>query len=731
MIIIMEVKKELNRLERKKGQKFALLANTFTPVGTYVIIGALMIIYAGDVLSLSSSKISSILALIPLVSILRFFLLNQLTKFGKVKLMQVTSFLQLLLIILMILIPEQIISYKIYLSILITYSLLTQLGGGTAWQPLLRDITTTEDRGRFFSGMRLVFTLVSLLVTGITPLIIGESISAIEYKMFLFLPLISKIIMIFMVQKVPELQPIINKKRKFSIKETFREIRSLKDPLIMIILVQCTFFPLFILYLKQVLNLPSNIVTTSVFIGTLGNAVSLLLWGQISDIVGFRNTLSGVHILGLLQLPFLLFIQPIIGLDSATMLITALLIYSFIDGMVLAGSGIAMTSIQHFYTTKERSIFIFSVYSAITLLINALWIFINGKIITDFSEPIILQPFISRIFYLDGVKVFMISMAIITRIILFLYVRKLPNIKPWFGLSDFFTSLNPTSIRTLLQSTRIHKLDGNGREMMSYNLGRRRNPFSIHSLISLLKDPSYDVKVSAIRELGRSGSTLAGIHLYELLKNPKMSIYHEHIVWSLGQLGWEEAIEDMLIFLESDRSEKLKAVSARALGRIRSNKAIPMLQNLIKVMTPTFHLSSSACWALIKLDIKNSAFIIFSALPLYKSSNIRYEIMDMLCPHLNIDNLWILKYGQDQGGWKALKQFTEDGSPKWKIQNSDIIKSLYNMDVVVIQKKYNVYIEQSQNSIYCDLNKVLQKQSEWNSLCLLASAQMLLNSSAV
>ncbi len=54
----MEITK-LSNAERKKGQKYALLANTFTPIGTYVITGALMIIFAGDVLNLPASKISS------------------------------------------------------------------------------------------------------------------------------------------------------------------------------------------------------------------------------------------------------------------------------------------------------------------------------------------------------------------------------------------------------------------------------------------------------------------------------------------------------------------------------------------------------------------------------------------------------------------------------------------------------------------------------------------------
>ncbi|MGL1891167.1 MAG: MFS transporter [Spirochaetaceae bacterium] len=700
---------ELNRPQRKIGQKYALLANTVTPIGTYVITGALMIIYAGDVLHLSTSKISGIMSIIPLVGLLRFFLLKVLSSIGKVRLIQSSAIFKAIIVIGMILIPPKDLSYTLYLSLLISFSLLNQLGLGTAWQPLLRDITTNQDRGRFFSRMRLVFTLISLVVTGIIPLIIGESISSVEYKIFLFFPLLAQINMVIMVHKVPEIPYVKNSKKKLSLTEIVKELKTLTRPLFMIILVQCTFFPLFVLYLKQGLNLPSNIVTTAVFVGTLGNAVSLLFWGNISDTLGFKNTLTGVHILGLLQIPFLFLIQP----DK----IYGLMIYSFIDGMVLAGSGIAMTSIQHYYTTKERSIFIFSVYGAITLIINAIWIFINGQVISGFSNPLVI---------LDGVKVFMIIVAVVSRIILFVSVQKIPNIRPWFGLGDFFTSLNPTSFRTMIQVGRLHKLDDNRREQMSYSLGRRGNPFSINSLISLLKDPSYDVKVSAIRELGRSGSELAGKRLFTMLQNPYMSIYHEHIVWALGQLQWEEATEIIISFLQSDRSEKLKAVSARSLGRIGATIAVPILKELVKTMTPTFHLSSSACGALIKLDMKSNAALVFNSLQLYKDNNIRYEIMDLICPHLNINNEWILKHGQDQGGYLALMQFSEERPSKWRQENRIIIEALQLRDYEKIKDQYNIKFSKDNNSIYTTLNDILDKQTEWVPLCLLASAQLLL-----
>jgi len=346
-------------------------------------------------------------------------------------------------------------------------------------------------------------------------------------------------------------------------------------------------------------------------------------------------------------------------------------------------------------------------------------------VIDRYQMPLNLPAVLTDHLYLDGVKVFMICFSILARSLLFLLVRGLPNLRPWFGLGDFFTALNPLSLRTLVQSGRLSRLDGRSREMMSHSLGYRGNPFSIHSQAALLKDPSYDVKVSAIRELGRTGSPLAGRTLHPLLEKPNMAIYHEHVIWALGQLEWEPAAPDLVAFLTSDRSEKLKAASARALGRIGTGGAVPVLRELIGCITPTFHLSSSACWALIRLDPAGSADLIFQALPRYRDSNIRYEVMDALCPHLGISNTWILKYGQDQGAWQALIEQTEEQSLRWRRDHEEVIAALREQNFSLIR---NLYAEfpGSGDGMGGVLRGCLAEQEGWNPLFLLASAQMLL-----
>ena len=72
----------------QKGQRYALLSNLFGNLLTYFVIGAMMQLYASDVLGFSPREISGILAIIPLFSTLKVFLLKPVQRIGYVRMMK-------------------------------------------------------------------------------------------------------------------------------------------------------------------------------------------------------------------------------------------------------------------------------------------------------------------------------------------------------------------------------------------------------------------------------------------------------------------------------------------------------------------------------------------------------------------------------------------------------------------------------------------------------------------
>ena len=147
-----------------------------------------MQLFANDVLGYSPMRIASILAIIPMVAFIRFPILSKIRRLGYVKIMVISSLCKLAVIAAMMLIPLSSLSFAIYLSLLILFSIAGQLGGGTVWQPLLRDITTNDNRGHFFARMRFTFTLTTMIMTAVIPFFIEDSITIGQYG-----PLVARI----------------------------------------------------------------------------------------------------------------------------------------------------------------------------------------------------------------------------------------------------------------------------------------------------------------------------------------------------------------------------------------------------------------------------------------------------------------------------------------------------------------------------------------------------------
>lgn len=77
--------------QRKKGQNAALLSNLFASLNQYIVLGALMMLYANDVLGLYPKRISKILAIVPLIALLRIPFLQAIQNFGRVKVLIVAD----------------------------------------------------------------------------------------------------------------------------------------------------------------------------------------------------------------------------------------------------------------------------------------------------------------------------------------------------------------------------------------------------------------------------------------------------------------------------------------------------------------------------------------------------------------------------------------------------------------------------------------------------------------
>lgn len=678
---------ELSLSERRRGQKAAARANMASQGILYVMTGAMMMLFATDVLGLSASRISQVLAVIPLAALARIFILPWLRRVGYVRTLFYTDILRLLVVITFLLVPSRMLSFPLYLGLLLIFATAGQIGGGTVWQPLLRDITTAADRGRFFARMRFRFTAVGTVVTAVVPLLVGTAVTEVQYKILLVIPAVGLLNHIIWVKQIPERSHEEEGAETPTFREMMQALRRsplLRRPLLIFLAVQFSLFPLLPVYLRQVVGIPSNLVSTYLFCVSLGSAASYALFGRISDSLGFKPLLTGVLVIASLVSPFYLLVTPLgpdfAGLAAAgwpeRLSILSLFAMGVITGSVSAGAGLGLTSIQHYFVSSKDSLVSMNAFSSLTVLIVSFQSLAYGFLIDRVAVPMGNVPIIVGYLSADAVKIYLVVVATLFRGVAILAARGLPNLRAYFGLADFFSALSPSSIRTMIIGRRVVRDDEVERLLSARRLGLEPTPLGVDPLLTMLEDPSYDVKVEAIRALGPSGSPIAGARLLEELERDEMSILSDHIAWALRELRYAPAASALTKRLaDPSFGPRFKAAAARALGKIGDLSAVGPLTDVLE-STEREMLRASAMIALIGLQADGGKREVLAALPSIGGALAEREILFHLCRFYNLPTSWLLALPRGTGARAALLNYVEEKPAAWQRPRRHIISAV-------------------------------------------------------
>jgi hypothetical protein len=195
---------QLNPHVRKRAQRSALFSQLFAVMISGVVAGEYMMLYANDVLGLSAVSIATIFSLAPFASVLRLPALPHIQRLGLVKSLQLARIGQGLIVIALLLLPADWVRFPILAGLVVTFVLFRELGLGTVWQPLMRSITTEDDRGGFFARMRSSFTLVNLTLSAAIALFVGQQLSELQYKILLGVALFGTVNSLLWSRGIPE-----------------------------------------------------------------------------------------------------------------------------------------------------------------------------------------------------------------------------------------------------------------------------------------------------------------------------------------------------------------------------------------------------------------------------------------------------------------------------------------------------------------------------------------------
>jgi MFS family permease len=744
--------KQLTSGMRRQAQHRMISAISLSGLCFPIAIGPIMMLYANDVLNFSPAQISGVLASLPLVALLRLALLGRIRKLGLVRTASFSGMAVAVMLGLLIAIPADWLDAKVnifpFMFLIICLSAGIHVGMFSVQQPLIRSITTASDRGHFFGKMRTVWMSLNALVMISLPLFVGENITEFQYKALLVIATIGMLNYAFWTRLLPEpiSEPDNQKDRRNRggrrLLEIIKKSSLLQRPLLIGFFLTIVLVPVYVIYLRRVLNVPTGFVTLFIAAGTFGSAASVLLWGKIADTIGFRPMLGGLLLINIALVPLQLLLKPFppdtvmvwTKLDlpqSITLLI--LLIIGLAGGALMAGQNMAITTIQHHHVTNRDSLEAMNIWSLTLMLVSAGVSIFHGL----FLEHVVMNgqglgatslSFFNNSLHFDWMKGFVLFVGVPLKLITLWQLFKLPNTKPHFGVSHFFSSLSSGALRSSLASRLVFHDDEGRRAEVAHWLGDNTNPMNIGPLTSLMTDPSYDVKMATIRSLARTKSPLAGEQLLELLNDPKKGNLADHVAWALGELEFLPATESLINCLAADRPTRLRAMAARALGKIGNPAAIEALAKLLKSKPASQHLQASTCRSLIRLKAIDHFESVYDTLEAMDERDERFELADALCYTLEITHRWVIA-SDFNTLTESLLAYVASQPPAWSEEHADLIAALASRNFGAV--KHFMSIAATHPS-YADSRRIyhlrnsLEKTFDWQAVTVMAAAWILL-----
>jgi hypothetical protein len=592
--------------------------------------------------------------------------------------------------------------------------------------------------------MRFWFMTVTAVGMGVLPWIIGEEITETQYKWLLgiaALGLLNRTLWLRMMPQGPGMESEEGGAGAgAALSRTWKTLRTaavLRRPLLIVSLMTMVAIPVYVIYLRSsMMRVPASVVTLFIVAIQLGGAISLLAWGRVADAIGFRPMFRGLIILSLMIMPLHLLVAPFHEGDFSwsqlelreLVTVLVLLVQGLIGGALASGKGIAVTSIQHYQVSNSESLEAMNLWNIVVFLISSGTAMFHGFFLQDVVIPRGMYSFFNQVLYFDWLKGFILFVNVPVQLVVLWQLGKLTNTRPYFGVTDFFSSLSSGFVRSTLARRYIFHEDEGRRANVARWFGENLNPVNLDPLLRLLTDPSYDVKVSTIRSLARTDSPLAGGKLLELLQDLDKRHLADHAAWALGELRYAPAFDTLVTLLASHEPSRIRAMAARALGKIGNRKAITPLLEVVRDPTARPHELSSACRSLIRLKAIGHSEAIFDTFAALDDRQERFELADALCEVLDITNRWLLISDSDSL-FHSLVAYTERMSPAWIEQQLPIVEALRARDDAAIKGKLRTAAAEEP---YADSRRIhalrvsVAKTDRFQALTVIAAAWLLL-----
>jgi len=572
---------------------------------------------------------------------------------------------------------------------------------------------------------------------------VGRNITEAQYKVLLMFAAAGILFELFWLRRIPELpdasllaDPGSERRGRGHLWRVVKSARVLRWPLLAQVLWHLSVTPVGVLYFKRMLHVPSNVIALQQLMAMLGSIVSFAVWGRIADALGFRPLIVGLLIMAILVAPVIMLAAPLpdplpdlASLElSSVVTLSVVLLLGLINGALSGGIGLALTSIQHFFTRRKNALEEMNIYLICVHLATALSVLVTGWLLEEVAIPGGLRTFGNNVLHWDWFRAYLVIVKPLLYTGLIAIVLRLPNTKPFFGVWDFFSSLFDGPVRIMMAGRRVYDGAEEQRISLARLHARRINPLHIETLLELSEDPSYDVRVEAIRALGTTRSNLAGDRLLTMLNDVTEDQVADQVAWSLGELGYQPAFDALVARLDSGYPTRTRAMAARALGKLGDKRAVPFLVEQITREERSLHLIASCNKALLRLEDSTHANLVFESLERLTNRVERYEMMALICEWLGISSQWLVRSSSQESWRDALLAETASRSVCWKESHRGVISALERRDSSGMAEQVRARAGTLQGAaaeIVDALADALGDNLRWNSLSVLGAAWLM------
>ncbi len=551
------------------------VANTFFVQFTFF--GSVFVLFLNEV-GLSKGQVGFVLSLLPFSGLISLFVAPAVARWGYKRSYLTFWAARSLVSALMLLIPWVMVSFGqesalLFISVTVATFALLRSVGMTANLPWVQEFVPNSVRGKYTATSN-VFTSLAGFVAIIGGGFVLDRIGGLSgFVMLIGFGVLAGLVSVWFAAYIPggappPIRPGQKQQRDLGV--------AIRDPSFVRYLIGVTvltlatvplgsFVPLFMQ--EQVGLQTGNIVFLQ--IGSLaGGLLASYWWGWAADRYGSKPVMLWGLSLRVL-IPVLWILMP---KNSDVSLYVALGIALF-QGIADMGWGIGSARLLYVNVVPpEKSSDYMALYNSWTGIAGGISQILGGQILVASQGLSATLPAFGVGAYLP---LFLMGMGLP---VISIFVMNAIRAEVTLGMGEFagiFFRGNPFLAMTSMIRYHLARSE-EATVRVTERMGEARSPLAVDELLEVLHDPRFNVRFEAIISISRMPAEPRLIEaLIEILHGSELAL-SVVAAWALGRIGDPSAYEPLRQGLYSDY-RSIQAHSARALGALGNNEAVPLL----------------------------------------------------------------------------------------------------------------------------------------------------------